>query len=66
MTKNVDIKKEAKKTKKTLEECARDVRKEFFLELRKKHQARYILTAHHANDQEETILYRIIKGSGLH
>jgi tRNA(Ile)-lysidine synthase len=56
-----DIKKEAKKTKTTIEECARNIRKEWFETLRKKHKADSILTAHHADDQAETLLYRITK-----
>lgn len=60
-TRSVDIKKESKKTKTTLEECARNIRKEWFELLRKKYKTDYILTAHHADDQAETLLYRITK-----
>lgn len=56
-----DIKKESKKTKTTIEECARNIRKEWFELLRKKYKAAHILTAHHADDQAETLLYRITK-----
>lgn len=56
-----DIKKESKKTKTTIEECARNRRKEWFELLRKKYKATHILTAHHADDQAETLLYRITK-----
>lgn len=61
----VDVKKEAKKTKTTLEECGRNIRKKWLEELRKKHKADSILTAHHADDQAETILYRITKWTGI-
>lgn len=61
----VDIRKEAKKTKTTLEECGRNIRKKWLEEIRIKHQADYILTAHHADDQAETILYRITKGTSI-
>lgn len=60
-----DIKKEAKKTKTTIEECARNVRKKWLEEIRKNHQADLIATAHHSDDQAETILYRITKGTGI-
>jgi len=61
----VDIRKEAKKTKTTLEECGRNIRKKWLEEIRIKYKADYILTAHHADDQAETILYRITKGTSI-
>lgn len=64
-TRSVDIKKESKKTKTTLEECARNIRKEWFETLRKKHKAVSILTAHHGDDQAETLLYRITKWTSI-
>jgi tRNA(Ile)-lysidine synthase len=54
-----DIKKEAKKTKTTIEECARNIRKKWLESIRKKYNADLIATAHHSDDQAETILYRI-------
>lgn len=62
---HVDVKKEAKKTKTTIEECARDIRREWLEKIRKKHHADLIATAHHADDQAETLLYRITKGTGI-
>lgn len=56
-----DIKKESKNTKTSIEECARNIRKTWFTVLRKKHKADSILTAHHADDQAETLIYRITK-----
>lgn len=61
----VDVKKEAKKTKTTVEECARNIRKKWLEEMRVKHHADIIATAHHSDDQAETILYRITKGTGI-
>ncbi len=40
-------------------------RYQFFNELFKKYQAKYIMLAHHANDLEETILMRLVRGSNL-
>ncbi len=60
-----DIKKEAKKTKTTIEECARNIRKKWLEKIRKKHHADLIATAHHGDDQAETILYRITKWTAL-
>lgn len=60
-----EVKKEAKKAKMTVEEYARKVRQDFFESVRKKHNATYIITAHHADDQTETLLYRITKGTSI-
>jgi tRNA(Ile)-lysidine synthase len=61
----VDVKKEAKKTKTTIEECARNIRKTWLKKMQKKHQANLIATAHHSDDQAETVLYRITKWTAL-
>lgn len=61
----VDIKNESKKTKTTVEECARNVRKKWLEEMRIKHHADIIATAHHSDDQAETVLYRITKWTGI-
>lgn len=61
----VDVQKEAKKTKTTVEECARNIRIQWLEEIRIKHLADRIVTAHHGDDQAETILYRITKGTGI-
>lgn len=60
-----DIKKLAKKTKTTLEECGRNERKKWLESIRKKYKADLIATAHHADDQAETLLYRIIKWTSI-
>ena len=44
---------------------ARTKRYNFFLNLAEKYQAKYILLAHHANDNLETMLMRFIKQSSL-
>ncbi len=44
---------------------ARSIRYNFFSGLAKKYNAKYIFTAHHADDLMETILMRIVRGSTL-
>jgi len=56
-----DVSQEAKKTKTSLEECARNVRKGWLEKIRMNHEAEYILTAHHRDDQAETLLYKITR-----
>ncbi|PLV59293.1 tRNA lysidine(34) synthetase TilS [Thermotoga sp. KOL6] len=49
---------------KTLEEVAREVRYEFLEETAKKFKATKIVLAHHKNDLVETVLHRMIRGTG--
>ena len=44
---------------------ARSARYNFFYELVEKNNAKYLMTAHHADDLIETILMRIVRGSTL-
>jgi len=49
----------------SIEQTGRTIRYHFFQKLLNKHQAHAIALGHHADDQVETILMRIIRGSGL-
>lgn len=53
-----------KKSRLSLEDAARTLRYEFFESVRKKHGASRIATAHTLDDQAETVLMRLIRGSG--
>ena len=50
---------------KNFENEARNMRYDFFYYLKDKYHAKYIITAHHADDQIETILMRLTRGSNL-
>ena len=54
----------AQKAKMGTEELGRNIRYQFFEEVRKKEKAQKIVTAHHANDNAETVLMNILRGSG--
>ena len=49
----------------SIEQVGRRARYKFFQELITKYQAQKVALGHHADDQIETILMRIIRGSGL-
>ena len=47
------------------ESIAREKRYNFFDKLAKKYHAKYLMTAHHGDDEIETIMMRIVRGSNL-
>ncbi len=49
----------------SLQDAARRLRSHFFRTLLHKHQAQKIALGHHADDQVETLLLRLLRGSGL-
>ncbi len=63
-SKKIDIKNEAKKNKIGTEETGRKSRYDFFEEILVKTNSNKIATAHTANDNAETVLMNIIRGSG--
>ncbi|WP_412988792.1 tRNA lysidine(34) synthetase TilS [Pediococcus siamensis] len=48
-----------------VENAARLFRYQFFAEVARKHHARYVFTAHHADDQAETFLMKLVRGGNL-
>lgn len=63
--KKINVRRHAKLTKTSIEEAARNVRYAFLEKIAQQYGYNKICTAHHSGDQAETILMRIIKGSGL-
>lgn len=60
----VNVKKLAKERKMGIEECGREVRYEYFSSL-VKNDNDVILTAHNADDNAETIIMNLVKGTGI-
>ena len=52
-------------TKESEEECGRRIRYEIFDDVCKEYDNAKIAVAHHMNDQAETVIFRIIRGSGI-
>ncbi|MCQ2015867.1 tRNA lysidine(34) synthetase TilS [Clostridium butyricum] len=63
--KRVDINKYSKDKKMSSEMAGRDARYNFFDDIVKDEGYTKIATAHNANDQAETILFRLMRGSGI-
>lgn len=63
-SKKIDIISESKKDKRSTEETGRKARYDFFEEILLKTKSNKIATAHTANDNAETVLMNIIRGSG--
>lgn len=55
----------ASERKASIQEVARQTRYEYFQQVRRTEGYAYICTAHHLDDQIETVFFRWIKGSGL-
>lgn len=62
---SVDAKRVAKERHLSVEEAARSLRYEAFYKVARKLQADRIAVAHNENDQAETVLWNLTRGSGL-
>ncbi len=61
----VDVVRRAQRHKESVEEAARFLRYAQFDRIAQRHGFDVVCTGHHADDQSETVLARIIKGAGL-
>ena len=55
----------AKKNKISIEEAAREIRYKELIKFQKKYRYDKIATAHNCNDNAETVLLNLIKGTGI-
>ncbi len=60
----VDVRELSRQRKLSLEEAGRRARYAFFSEIAGKYRAKCTALAHHADDQAETVLMRLLRGSG--
>lgn len=63
--KSIDVPQFAKNNGRTLEEAGRILRYQFFDEVAEKVGATKVAVAHNQNDQAETVLMRLLRGTGL-
>jgi tRNA(Ile)-lysidine synthase len=61
----LDMRSQARRVKDNLEKVAREARYGWLAQVAKEAGTRWIATGHTANDQAETILHRLLRGSGL-
>lgn len=60
-----DVKREALRTKASIEEAARKMRYDFFVKTAKRLGTPWVALAHTMDDQAETVLMRVLQGTGL-
>lgn len=66
LLKEFDTEKYAEQKKLSIQEAARELRYNWFNELIKNGEAKYLLTAHHLDDNIETMLMHFFRGTGIY
>ena len=61
----VDVRARAAEQGVGIEEAARKARYQAFVDCAKQRKAKFVATAHHQDDQAETVLHHILRGTGL-
>ena len=64
-SRRIDVRKLASENQLNLEDAGRRARIRFLDEISMKHGATAVVLAHHADDQAETLLMRLLRGSGM-
>ncbi|MGD0784550.1 MAG: tRNA lysidine(34) synthetase TilS [Sedimentisphaerales bacterium] len=62
---SVDVKTYAKENKLSIESAARSLRLDALCRIADKENYRFIATAHHKNDNAETVIHRLLRGTGF-
>ena len=65
VTRCIDVNSRAREYRLSLEDAGRQARIEFLDEVRREFGAAAVALAHHADDQAETVLMRLLRGSGM-
>lgn len=65
LTRTVDTKAYAQSKKISIETAARRLRIDALTEMAREAKCGYVATAHHANDNAETVLHRLLRGTGF-
>lgn len=65
VTRSITVRDDTERRGEGLEARARRVRYEFLLDVARSHGARHVLVGHTADDQAETVLHRILRGTGI-
>jgi tRNA(Ile)-lysidine synthase len=62
---SIDVRRLARDTRTSIETAARNARHEFFADIARKHRCPRVILAHHADDQAETVLMRVLRGTSI-